>query len=232
MGLQISAAGILTAIRRNDITANNIANSRTAGYQARRAESVPTAGGGVRLGSVSIDSSPGSLSATGQPLDLSVNNAFFRVRTADGTVGYTRSGAFGLDASGNIATADGARIDPPVTVPPNATSVTVGRDGSVYATLPGAFEPQLVGSIEVYTFSNPDGLSAAGGNILTATPASGQPVAVSEEKSFLSGILQQSNVNLATEFTNATLDTIAARANANAFRTQSEVIGELLDIQD
>lgn len=230
MGLQISASGILTAIRRNDITANNVANVRTPGFRASRADNVETLGGGVRIGATGSSATQGSLSATGEALDLFAGDAFFRVRTADGSIAYTRSGNFGIDANGNIATRDGATIDPPIQVPANATSVTVGSDGVVFATTPESIEPRAIGQIEVYTFSNPDGLSAIGGNRFSATAASGSPIASSEEKSFVSGLLQQSNVSLATEFTNATLDVAAVRANANAFRAQNEVLGELLDI--
>lgn len=210
MGLHISATGIANALRRQRITANNVANISTTGYRAAET-------GGQ-----------GPLVPTGRPLDVASGAGFFQVELADGTTAYTRDGSFGLNAEGEVVTADGARLVPPIQAPPNATSVTVGRDGQVYATTPGDLDPRAIGRIEVFTFPNAQGLQSAGGNLFTATPASGAALPV--EAPVQSGMLEGSNVDLAREQVNTALNINQVRANANAFRAQADMLGELLDL--
>ncbi|HIJ65312.1 MAG TPA: flagellar hook-basal body protein [Candidatus Hydrogenedentes bacterium] len=229
-GLYISASGIANALRRNDVTAHNVANLGTAGYRAARAESVELASGGAALGSISRDDSSGPIEVTGQSMDVAVSAGFFRVRAPDGATAFTRDGHFGLNADGEVVTADGARLDPPIQVPGNATHVSVTRDGAVYATVPGGAGPEMVGRLEVFRFANPDGLLAIGGNLYRQTPASGEPVAVPGATEFYPGAVQGSNVNLARETTNSVLDRHAFQANVNAFRAQSDMLGELINI--
>ena len=114
MGLHISASGILNALRRQDITANNVANARSTGFRASRADSSEAPGGGVRLGGVTRGLSPGALESTGRPLDVATTEEYFRVETPDGRTAFTRDGSFGLNADGEVVTSDGARLSPPV----------------------------------------------------------------------------------------------------------------------
>lgn len=230
MGLQISASGILNALTRQRITANNVANLGTSGFRAARANSVETAGGGVRVGDISHDNTTGAVQFTGRPTDFAVADGFFRVELADGTTAFTRDGRFGINADGEVVTADGARLSPAIQVPPNATSVTVTRTGTVFATTPDDVTPQRVGQIEVFSFANPDGLEAAGGNLFRATAASGAATPAVQNVAIEQGALNASNVSLATEQTNLLIDTRAAQANINAFRAQADVLGELLNI--
>lgn len=227
-GLFISASGIAAAQQRHSITANNVANLRTPGYREARGELVNRANGGVELRSTAQNNARGPLESTGRSLDVAADG-FFQLRDGNGNAVYTRDGSFGLNANGEVVNASGLSLDPPVTVPPNATSVTVGRDGTVFATVPGATQPQIAGQIEVVNFPNPGGLQAEGGNVYRATSASGQPSPV-QRPDVQSGFLEQSNVNLVDQQVNQLLDRNLLQANANAFRAQSDLIGELLDI--
>lgn len=230
-GLNTSVSGILAATRRNEVTANNVANLRTPGFQSQRAELNADANGGVRVASTSRDTASGSLQPTGRGLDAAPGrDAYFQVRRGDGSLGYTRAGAFSVNGDGQLTTANGDVVEPPVNVPPNATSVTIGEDGSVFATVPGDLAPQNVGRIETFTFANPQGLSSAGGGTFTPTGASG--AAVSAESRITPGYLEQSNVDLAEEAVKQILDTNLLRANANAFRAQSDLLSDVLRLVD
>ena len=229
-GLYISASGILNAVRRNEVTANNIANLRTPGFRASRAQSVERASGGVEVGSILRDPRPGPTELTGRPFDLVSREGFFRVTREDGSVAFTRDGNFGLNANGEVVTASGARLQPPISVPPGAQNITVNADGGVFATLSTGAAPTRIGTIEVARFTNPGGLEAIGNNLLRETPASGPPSAVSALPELESGALQGSNVDLVTEQVNLLMNRNAFEANLAAFRVQSEVLGELLDL--
>ena len=231
-GLFISASGIANAIRRTEVTANNIANMTTTGFRASRTQSVESLGGGVRVGSISPNTRPGSIEVTGQDLDLTAGPGFFQLRSPDGATFFTRDGHFGLNAEGQIVNADGYQLEPPIEVPQNATNVSVLQDGSVFITMPGQINPQPVGQIEVVQFTNPEGLEAVGGNLFRANGASGDPLPFVQTgpRGIETGALAGSNVDLATEQVNLLLDRNLLQANVNAFRAQSDVLGELLDI--
>jgi flagellar basal-body rod protein FlgG len=230
MGLQISASGILTALTRQRVTANNVANLNTSGFRAARANIVETASGGVAVGDITRDNATGGVQFTGRPTDFAVAEGFFQVEGEDGSTAFTRDGRFGLNADGEIVTADGARLSPAIQVPPNATSVSVTRTGTVFATTPENVTPQRVGQIQVFSFTNPDGLEAVGGNLFRATAASGVQTRAVENVAVEQGALNASNVNLATEQVNLLIDTRTAQANINAFRAQADVLGELINI--
>ena len=229
-GLFISASGILNAVRRNDIAANNIANLNTPGFRAARGNSVDRISGGVDLGSITHDNSAGPFQVTGRPLDVASDAGFFQVQLADGSTAFTRDGHFGLNADGEVVTSNGARLQPPITAPLNATSVTVTVDGAVFASVPPNLAPQQIGRIAVVGFTNPDGLEGIGNNLYRQTPASGAPVPPPQTATLLPGALQGSNVDLATEQVNMILNRHAFQANINAFRAQSDLLGELLDL--
>jgi flagellar basal-body rod protein FlgG len=229
MGLQISASGILNANIRQQAVANNIANVSTPGFQSQQVRSSDVRGGGVQIGSVSRDTSPGSVQQTGRALDVAAPEAFFQVRNADGSVGFTRDGSFSLNGQGQVVNASGAQLEPPIRVPANATGVTVTRTGEVFATTPNSLAPQNAGQIEVFTFANPQGLEAQGGGLFQATAASG-PAQRANGAQVISGALEGSNVNLAQEQVNSLQNVNGFKANANAFRAQSDLLGELLNL--
>jgi flagellar basal-body rod protein FlgG len=183
----------------------------------------------VQTGSVVRDPSQGPLQQTGRALDVAVPEAFFQVRNADGSLGFTRDGSFSVNAEGRVVNARGAQLEPPIQIPANATGVSVTRAGEVYATTPDSLTPQRAGQIEVFTFPNPQGLEAQGGGVFQATAASG-PAQRATGATVVSGALEGSNVNLAREQVNSLQNTNSFRANVNAFRAQSDLLGELLNL--
>lgn len=229
-GLFISASGILNAVQRQRVTANNVANLNTDGFQASRAGSSPSPGGGVQTGPIVRDTGPGPLLPSGNALDLASLQGYFRVEGPDGSFAFTRDGRFGLNAGGEVVRSDGSRLAPPVQVPSNTTSVAVTQDGRVFATVPGQTEPVEAGQIEVFFFANPQGLTALGNGQFGATDASG-PATAADLTNLLTGVREGSNVDLAREQVNLLSDTRYLQANVNAFRAQDDVLGELLDLQ-
>src|SRR5581483_22352 len=195
-----SAASGMTAQQLNvDNIANNLANSNTAGYKTRRAQFqdllyqnmiqpgaaagqqtvVPTGlqvGLGTRASSNEIIFTQGQFSQTDNPLDLVIQGrGFFQVRRPSGELAYTRSGAFHLDRDGNVVTSDGDPLEPQITIPPEAQSITVAADGTVSYTQPGQNAAQIAGQIQLANFANPAGLNSLGGSLFSPTDASGEP---------------------------------------------------------
>lgn len=232
MGLQISASAILAAQLRQRVTANNIANLNTPGFRASRANLTTGPAGGVQVGSVTQDPRSGPLQYTGQPLDITSADAFFQVEQPGGSVAYTRAGRFSLNGDGEVVTASGERLSPAIQAPRNATSVTVNRQGEVFATTPDTLEPQRIGQVEVFAFSNADGLQSEGNGLYTATSSSGAARPAGESVEVLSGVLEGSNVDLATEQVNSILSARTLEANVNAFKAQDEILGTLLDLSE
>ena len=149
--------GLQTEERRFNGAARDVANANTTGYRP--------AGAGW---------SQGALLPTGSPLDLGIaGGGYFRVTRGDGSVAYTRNGAFRLDAQGRLVTGSGERVDPEIAVPPGAGDVRIGPRGDVSAAVGGALVP--LGRIELTGFSNPDGLASAGDGLLEETADSGPP---------------------------------------------------------
>lgn len=198
--LTTAATGMEAQQTRLDVTANNIANVSTAGFKKGRAEfqdlmyqelrapgsqtsdatMAPTGleiGLGVRTVDTQRDHSEGDLQQTGNPLDLAVEgNGFFQVIMPDGSLGYTRNGQFKLDQDGKVVTTDGYPLADGITIPPEATQVTIGPDGTVTAVLPSSPAPAQVGKIQLANFVNPAGLTAQGRNLFLETSASGAAV--------------------------------------------------------
>src|SRR5580704_733262 len=220
-----TAASGMTAQQLNlDNIANNLANSSTAGFQSRRvqfsdllyqSQIMPGAaatqqttvssglqiGLGTRPGNTEIVQTQGDLSSTGNPLDLAIQGSgFFQILLPNNQIGYTRSGSFQPDAQGNLVTANGNTLQPTITIPPNATNVTIGSDGTVSVSLPGQTQAQQVGVIQLASFTNPGGLNSIGNNIYLQTTASGNPVVGAPGGpdglgTIQQGMLEQANVN-------------------------------------
>lgn len=194
-----AASGMLAQQLNLDNIANNLANSSTAGFRRRRlqfsdllyqnmvmpgaaATQQTTVAAGLQVGlgtrpaaSETIQTQ-GDFSSTGNPLDLTIQGAgFFQVTMPNGEIGYTRSGSFHPDAQGNIVTAEGNPLQPAITIPANATNISIGSDGTVSVTVPGQTQAQQVGTIQLALFANPGGLNSIGNNMFLATTASGDP---------------------------------------------------------
>ncbi len=196
-----SAASGMNAQQTNvENIANNIANANTAGFKSRRAQFqdllyqnmiqpgaaasqqsvVPTGlqlGLGTRAVSNEVIFTQGDFSETDNPLDLVIQgNGFFQVLQPSGQIAYTKAGTFHLNNTGQIVDPNGNLLDPPITVPQNALSLTIAADGTVSYTLPGQSAAQQAGQIQLANFANPSGLNSLGQSLFQQTDASGAPV--------------------------------------------------------
>jgi flagellar basal-body rod protein FlgG len=242
--LDVAASGMAAQETKLDTIANNLANSNTTGYKRQDAEfedllyqnvrgpaltgtgqTAPTGvqvGMGVRVVAVQRLFSQGSLQQTGNPLDVAIEGqGFLSVMRPTGEPAYTRAGSLKLDAEGRLVTSDGLPVEPPITVPTDATSVTIAADGTVSATRPGQPRPAPRGQLQLVTFPNPGGLEGAGRNLYTATAASGDALsgtAGTEGRcTLMQGALETSNVEVVNEM-------IALIRTQRAYEINSKVI--------
>ncbi|HUK25272.1 MAG TPA: flagellar basal-body rod protein FlgG [Terriglobales bacterium] len=252
-----TAASGMTAQQMNlDNIANNLANSSTTGFRKRRlqftdllyqnmvmpgaaATQQTTVAAGLQVGlgtrpaSSEVVQTQGDFTQTGNPLDLTIQGAgFFQVTLPSGDTAYTRGGAFTLDAQGNIVTADGNPLNPAITIPPNALSVTIGQDGTVSVTLPGQTAAQQVGNIQLALFPNPGGLNSVGNNLFLATTASGDPIVGTPGGteglgSIAQGMLEESNVNVVEEFIQMILAQRSYESNSRVVQAADQMLQQL-----
>jgi flagellar basal-body rod protein FlgG len=234
VNFSIAVSSLRAAFERQAISANNIANVMTPGYQSARAHQSELLGGGAVLDAVTRSETQGALEATGRPLDLAVaGQGYLAVDTPRGTR-YTRLGAFGIDGSGQVVDSAGNRLLPGFTVPADAVAVDVSRSGELAATRPDGSR-QVLGQIPVYRFANSAGLEAVGGGLFSPTAASGPAVpgtagdGVSGE--IIGGFLEASNVELSQEIVDQIANRAVVRANLASIRTQNDMLGELLDLK-
>lgn len=255
--LYTAASGMNAQQTSIDNVAHNLANVNTAGYKKSHVEfedlfyqhtRVPgsaTATGqsptglevglGTRIVATSRDFTTGSFRSTGNPLDLAIQgDGFFRITMPDGTQSFTRAGAFHRDAQGAVVTADGYALDPQITIPENATSVTINRQGVVSATIPGQAVAQQLGVIELTTFQNPSGLTPLGGNLFQVTAASGEPQtgpAGTEQRGTLQqSYLEDSNVSVVEEMVNMILGQRAYEASSKVIKAADEMLAQINNI--
>lgn len=229
--LHTAATGMQAATTNIDVIANNLANQNTTGYKRKRAEFQdliyvhdkrvgtqtsdagtirPTGiqiGLGVATAAVYSISEQGGLEQTNNPLDIAVNGkGLFRITLPDGTEAYTRAGSFQVNAEGEIVTSDGYTVSPGITVPEDATSITINNSGEVIASIAGQVAPSILGQLELVRFINESGLESVGQNLLIETEASGAPTdGIAGQDGFgtiTQGWLEGSNVVPVTELTN------------------------------
>lgn len=141
---------------------------------------------------------------TGNALDMAVQGrGFFQILRPDGSLGYTRDGAFQLDSSGQMVTSNGYLLQPGITLPSDAQSVSVGTDGTVSYTQAGTATPTVAGNIDLADFVNPTGLQPIGENLFVETAASGAPQVSAGGQNGVGTIIQSavegSNVNVVSE---------------------------------
>ena len=254
--LYTAASGMEAQELNLDNIANNLANASTSGFRRRRLQfedllyqnvvtpgapntqqTIIPAGLQVGLGSRSatteVIQQQGNFNATGNPLDLAIQGqGFFQVLLPSGEIAYTRAGNFSVDNAGNLVTADGNPIQPAITIPPDALTITVGNDGTVSVTEPGQQQPAQVGAIQLATFQNPGGLSSLGQNLFEATGASGDPIVGTPGGaeglgSIQQGSLEESNVNVVEEFVNLILAQRSYEANSRVVRAADEMFQTL-----
>jgi flagellar basal-body rod protein FlgG len=228
--LYISKTGLAAQDTRLATISNNLANASTTGfkrdsvnfedllYQIQRqpgglssqTTQLPSGiqiGSGVRVVSTEKEFTGGSLQITDQGLDLAINNrGFFQIQLPNGETGYTRNGAFQLNSDGQIVNSSGYLLQPNITVPENASNLTISIDGVVMANVFGDPNPQQLGDINLADFVNPAGLQSQGGNIYTPTAASGDAQTgtpgLDGIGEILQGTLENSNVEVVEELVN------------------------------
>lgn len=256
--LSIAKTGLEAQQTQLDAITHNLANTATNGYKRSRAvfedllyQNIRQAGGpttqettlptGLQLGTgtravaTARDFSQGSLSQSGNPLDLAINGqGFFQVQMADGTTAYTRDGAFQVDANGQLVTASGYPVSPAITIPANAQTITIGKDGTVSATVPGSTAPQALGQLQLASFMNPAGLDPRGGNLFAETAASGTPQTGNPASSGLGainqGAVESSNVNVVEELVAMIQAQRAYEINSKAIQTSDQMLARLAQL--
>src|SRR6201996_8539268 len=209
------------------VTANNLANVATNGFKRSRAvfddllyqnvtqvgastsqnTYAPTGlqlGTGVRVVATERSYTQGSLDQTGNALDLAIQGrGFFQVLQPDGTVAYTRDGSFQTNAQGQLVTMSGYHLQPAITIPTGAQSITIGTDGVVSVQVAGQSAPTQVGQVQLADFINPAGLQTVGGNLLVESAASGSPTTgnpgITGLGTLVQGSVEASNVNVVQE---------------------------------
>lgn len=250
--LYTSSSGMQAQQLNLDAIANNLANVNTTGFKRTRVDfqdvlyqtyrmpgtavaqgtTVPTGiqvGHGTRPVATQRIFSQGEFQQTENPLDLVIEgDGFFQVLRPDATSAYTRSGAFKKDGTGRVMTSDGFFLQPAITIPTDATTVTVGTDGTVTATAAGQTDAQQVGTIQLARFVNPAGLLSVGRNLFTPTPASGDaqvgaPGALGLG-TLAQGFLELSNVKVVEEMVAMITSQRAYEANAKAIQTADEML--------
>jgi flagellar basal-body rod protein FlgG len=252
-----SAASGMTAQQLNvDNIAHNLANANTVGFKTRRTQFqdllyqslvqpgasagaqtvVPSGlqlGLGTRPASNEVIQTQGNFSLTENPLDLVIQGrGFFQVRRPSGELAYTRAGNFHLDRDGNLVTSDGDPLEPQITIPPEAQSITIAADGTVSYTQPGQTTAQLAGQIQLANFPNPAGLNSLGRNLFTPTDASGEPTVGNPGGqeglgTLLQGYTEQSNVSVVEEFINLIVAQRAYEANSKVVKASDEMYQQI-----
>lgn len=213
-------------------------NVRQPGAQSSQQTNLPSGqqiGTGVRAVATERIFTQGNPQQTGNDKDLMVNgNGFFQVLLPDGTTAYTRDGSFQKDSNGQLVTASGYVIQPAITIPANAQSVTVAKDGTVSVTLPGTTTPTQVGTLQLSTFVNPAGLEAKGENLYVETGASGSANTNTPGTNgagvILQGYVESSNVNVVEEMVNMIQTQRAYEINSKAITTSDQMLQRLAQL--
>jgi flagellar basal-body rod protein FlgG len=210
-------------------------NLRQVGSNSSEQSQLPTGlqvGLGVRTVATSRSFAQGNLQQSGNKLDVAIQgNGFFQVTMPDGTTNYTRDGSFQVDSQGRLVTATGLPIANGVTVPANATGISIGGDGTVTAQIPGTTAPQAIGTIALASFINPAGLDPKGQNLYAESTASGQPNSGTPGANGLGtlmpGFVETSNVNVVQELVTMIQTQRAYEMNSKAIQTSDQMLQKL-----
>jgi flagellar basal-body rod protein FlgG len=210
-------------------------NLRSAGAASSEQSQLPTGlqvGLGSRAAATTRNFTQGSLQQTGNNFDLAIKGqGFFQIQLPDGTTGYTRDGSFQVDANGQLVTNAGYAVQPGITIPANASAVTVSETGIVTATIPGQTAPQTLGTLQLASFVNPAGLDPRGGNLFGETAASGTANAAAPGSSghgtLQQGFVEGSNVNVVEELVAMIATQRAYELNSKAIQTSDQMLQRL-----
>jgi len=258
--LSIAATGMQAQQTNVEVISNNIANMNTTAYSRRRAEFndllyqnmkrqgsatsdtgtvVPAGiqiGLGVRTAAVYRITEQGSLTSTDNTLDLAIEGkGYFQITLPSGDTAYTRAGSFQLSSTGQIVTNDGYTVQPGITIPNNASSVTVNSSGEVWVKIDGQTTQTNVGALQISTFINEAGLEAIGDNLYLETTASGTPTSGTPDTtgfgSVLQGYLETSNVNVVTEITDLISAQRAYEMNSKVVQTSDDMLATVSNMK-
>ena len=253
--LYIAKTGLEAQQTNLDVVTNNLANVSTNGFKKSRAvfedllyqnvrqpgaqssqqTQLPSGlqiGTGVRAVATERIHTQGNPQQTGNSKDVMINGSgFFQVLMPDGTTAYTRDGSFQTDNNGQLVTSSGYVLQPPITVPSNALTMTVGRDGTVSVTTPGTVAPTQIGSIQVSNFVNPAGLESLGENLYAETGASGTAQTSTPGTNgagvLMQGYVETSNVNVVEEMVNMIQTQRAYEINSKAITTSDQMLAKI-----
>jgi flagellar basal-body rod protein FlgG len=253
--LWISKTGLDAQQTQMDVIANNLANVSTNGFKRTRAvfedllyqnirqpgaqssqqTQLPSGlqlGTGVRSVATERNFSQGNLQETGNSKDVAIQGeGFFQVLLPDGATAYTRDGSFQVDSQGQLVTASGFAIQPAISIPADATSITVGRDGTVSITQAGDATVTEVGALQLATFINPAGLMAKGENLFVETSASGNAntntPGTNGSGTLAQGFVETSNVNVVEELVNMIQTQRAYEINSKSITTSDQMLQKL-----
>ncbi len=250
--LYTSATGMNAQQLNMDVIANNLANVNTAGFKRSRAEfqdllyqemrpagmqvaqgvQSPTGlevGLGVKPGATETLFDQGTFQNTGNKLDVAIEGeGFYKVLLPDGTNGFTRDGSFKRDSQGKVVNSDGYALQPEITIPADATDISVGKDGTVSILRSAGSAPEQVGKIALTRFANPAGLEHIGGNNFRETAASGTPTdGTAGQEGFgtlAQGTLEMSNVQIVQEMVNMITAQRAYEVNSKSIQTADDML--------
>ncbi|APR37293.1 flagellar basal-body rod protein FlgG [Paraburkholderia sp. SOS3] len=257
--LYIAATGMNAQQAQMDVISNNLANVSTNGFKGSRAvfedliyqtlrqpganstqnTEIPSGsqvGTGVQQVATERLYTQGNLTQTGNSKDIAINGAgFFQVQMPDGTIAYTRDGSFQTDQQGRLVTSDGFPLQPAITLPQNATKLTIGQDGTVSITQGNSTNTVNIGSIQLATFINPAGLDSIGQNLFQETQSSGAPNVGQPSLNGIGplqqGFVETSNVNVVQELVNMIQTQRAYEINSKAVTTSDQMLQTLSQMQ-
>ena len=250
--LWVSKTGLSAQNTALTTISNNLANASTVGFKRDSAQfedllyqikaqpgaassqntQLPSGlqlGTGVRVVGTTKQFTEGSLNITQQPLDIAINGrGFFQILMPDGTTTYTRNGQFQLNSNGEIVNSDGLQLQPTISIPQNAQTITISTDGIVEAQIAGQAAPQQVGQIQLADFINPSGLQAIGSNLFQETAESGSPQQGQPSNtgfgSVQQGSLEASNVDVVTEMVNMITTQRSYEMNSKVISTADQML--------
>lgn len=237
-----------------DVISNNLANVNTTGFKRQRAEfedlvyqtirqpgmtssgnntMLPTGvqmGHGVRLVATQRNFTQGNFQSTGNAMDMVIEgDGFFQITMPDGSLAYTRNGAFKVDGNGNVVTSEGYLLEPAIQIPEGSTNFGVSQAGIVTVTPAGQSTPEEIGQITIARFINNSGLNSVGHNLYTETVASGAPVVTNpgdnSAGTIVTGFVEMSNVQVVDEMVNMIIAQRAYEVNSKAVTTSDEMLG-------
>jgi flagellar basal-body rod protein FlgG len=256
--LWIAKTGLDAQQTQLDVISNNLANTSTNGFKRSRAvfedllyqtlrqpgaqssqqTTVPSGlqlGTGVRPIATERNYTQGNLNQTNNALDIAINGpGFLQIQMPDGTLAYTRDGSFQKDAQGQVVTSSGFPLSPALTIPADAVSVTIARDGVVSVLQGTSTAPTQIGTIQLASFINPGGLQSSGENLFVETASSGTPTPNTPGTNgtglLNQGYVETSNVNVAEELVNMIQAQRAYEINARAITTSDQMLQKLASL--